>query len=149
MKTRRLLQLSFRVLIAIPLVASTWAPGQAHAIPAAADSTPTVPHTSGGAPDDLPCHGSDGSHAATPDDTVPDAPQPVSETAPDDDGSCQDSCCPVAICAPASCVSHLPTGNTTAALGTCDVTGHDSLAALRSPRVPRPPPGEQLRPPIR
>ena len=150
MKARRILQITWRGLVAIPLVASSWAPGWGHpisdALTAASVSThmhSAQTHSSTPDSDGVPC---DGMQAST---DVTDNPASTLETAAADGGEgCADHCCPAAHCAPAACISFAAAWIVVAVLDPLEIASADAPPVWRAPVPPRPPPVEQLRPPI-
>jgi hypothetical protein len=150
MKARRILQITWRGLVAIPLVASSWAPGWAHPISdalTAASGSPRMhsaqTHSSTADLDGMRCHGM---QAST---DVAENPPSTPETAADDGSEgCVDHCCPAAHCAPAACFSFAAAWIVVGVLNPPVIANADTGPDWRAPVPPRPPPVEQLRPPI-
>ena len=154
MKVRRILQITWRGLVALPLVASSWAPGWAHPISEALAAASVAPETSAGTrsgqtpsatPDvgGVPCHGMQANSNAA------DNPPSARETAAvDDSEGCADRCCPAAHCAPAACISFAAAWIVVGAFNPPAIANADPDIDWRAPVPPRPPPAEQLRPPI-
>jgi hypothetical protein len=154
MKVRRILQITWRGLVVVPLVMSSWAPGWAHPISealAAAGVTPEIPAGSPSAQiplstsdvDGMPCHGMQAPVDAADNSRVTPEPSPV-----DDSAGCADHCCPAAHCAPAACISFGVAWIVTGVLNAPVMVNAETNADWRAPVPPRPPPVEQLRPPI-
>jgi hypothetical protein len=149
MKVRRILQITWRGLVAVPLVASSWGPGWAHPISEALTAASAPPRThsaqmpsSAPGSDGMPCHGMEASSNA-------DNPPSASESAAvDDSEGCADHCCPAAHCAPTACTSFTAAGIVTGVFNTPAMGNADAHATWHAPMPPRPPPAEQLRPPI-
>jgi len=153
MKVRRILQITWRGLVAVPLVASSWAPGWAHPISealTAAGASPrtqsTQTHSSTPDSDGMPCHGMGASDDAA--GNPPTMPAPTTTTDVDVSEGCADHCCPAAHCAPTACTSFTAAGIVTGVFNTPAMGNADAHATWHAPMPPRPPPAQQLRPPI-
>ena len=149
MKVRRILQIAWRGLVAIPLVASSWAPGWAHPISealTAAGASPridsTQTHTSTPDSEDLPCHGVPST------DVGQNPPVTPEHGAVDDSDGCADDCCPAPHCPPAACISCAAAWIAIGVLDAPAMVNTETDYDWHAPVPPRPPPAEQLRPPI-
>lgn len=124
MNGRLILQLGCRLYLASTLASAPWIAALAEAT-TAADSAPAAA--------EMPCHG----------EPSADAPLPQ----PQGDG-CDDGCCLPANCAPAACVAHPTCASVFLSPPGLAAPGI-AVSAVIAQDIPRPPPAERLRPPIR